>query len=278
VWFIRTRKGLEWLLERETEVGKRLQGELSLTEVGRSLLGYLAAELEAPIAAFYTVEPDGTAVRRAAYAFDLVVAPEMIPAGHGIIGQAIADARPHIVSVPPDYVTVQSSLGSRRASQIVVVPASDGDNTRAVLEFGFFGSVKPSALRLFDRIGEPVAVAVRSSTYRTSLQNLLEETRRQAEELKAHDEELRATNEELEERGRVMYETQRALQQQQAELEQSNDLLRSRPLCSSKGTMSLPGLKTRYGSAHRRRTMPTEPSPSSWPTCPTSSERRSTAR
>ena len=172
------------------------------------------------------MEPDGTAIRRASHAFDLVVAPQSIPPGHGIIGQAIADARPHVVSVPPDYVTVRSSLGHRRPSQVVVVPATDGESTRAVLEFGFFGKARPEALRLFERIAEPVAVAVRTTSYRTKLQALLEETRRQAEELRAHDEELRSTNAELEERGRVMYETQRALEQQQIELEQSNDLLR----------------------------------------------------
>src|SRR6185369_8831406 len=226
VWFIDARKDIEQLLERETEVGKRIQGELSLAEIGRALLGYLAAELDSPIGAFYTVDPDGTAIRRAAYAFDLVVAPEIIPPKHGIIGQAIVDARSQVVSVPPDYVTVRSSLGHRRASQVVVVPLTDGEGTRAVLELGFFGKVRPQALRLFQRISEPVAIAVRSSTFRTRLQDLLEETRRQAEELKTHDEELRTTNEELEERGRAMLETQRALEQQQVELEQSNDLLR----------------------------------------------------
>ncbi|HET7545997.1 MAG TPA: ATP-binding protein, partial [Polyangiaceae bacterium] len=226
VWFVRARKQTERLLERETEVGKRLQGELSLSEIGSALLGYLAPELDSPIAAFYSVEADGHATRRAAHAFDLGRAPETIARGQGIVGQAIADACCQVVSIPPDYVVVRSSLGYRRPSCVVAVPATEGESTRAVLELGFFGRVKPEALRLFERIAEPVAIAVRSTLYRTRLQDLLEETSRQAEELKAHEEELRTSNEELQERGRAMYETQRALEQQQAELEQSNQLLR----------------------------------------------------
>ncbi|HEX4477039.1 MAG TPA: response regulator [Polyangiaceae bacterium] len=224
-WFIQKRKDVEILFERETAVAKRLQGEQTLPEIGRSVLDYLAPELGAQIAAFYTVEPDGAARRRAGYAFDDTGAPETIGAGQGVMGQAIADKHPQILAVPPDYLTVRSSLGSRRPTTVVVMPATDGKQTQAVLELGFPAKLDPSVLRTLDRVAEPLAIAVRTAAYRTRLQDLLEETRRQAEELKAHDDELRAANEELEERGQAMALTQRQLQDQQVELEQTNEML-----------------------------------------------------
>jgi CheY-like chemotaxis protein len=225
-WFIEKRKDVERLLLRETEVARRLQGEQSLNDIGKAVLEYLAPELDAPIASFYTVELDGTAQRRASYAFDVESAPASVPPGQGAIGQAISIAQTQVLRVPPDYITVRSSLGARRPSCVVIVPASDGERVHAILELGFFSQVDTAALLVLSRISEPLAIGVRASTYRARLQELLEETRRQAEELKSHDEELRAVNEELEERGRAMSITQKKLEEQQIELEQTNETLR----------------------------------------------------
>ena len=63
---------------------------------------------------------------------------------------------------------------------------------------------------------------MRSSRDRTRLEDLLEETQRQAEELQTQQEELRVTNEELEVQSRSLRESQVQLEAQKAELEQSN--------------------------------------------------------
>src|SRR5262249_54711722 len=55
-WFIEKRRSVELLLERETALAKRLQGDQTLDSLGKSVLGYLAPELGAPIATFYSVE------------------------------------------------------------------------------------------------------------------------------------------------------------------------------------------------------------------------------
>ena len=225
-WFIEKRKRAEWLLEREAEFARRLQGDQSLTEIGDAVLRYLAAELGAPLAAFYSVDVDRRAQRRSTYAFELTRAPTSFAVGEGLVGQAVLEGLVKSTKVPPAYVTVRSSLGEQRPSHVVVVPASDGEQVQAVVELALFAALDRSSSELLDRLREPLAIAVRSAVYRTRLQNLLEETQRQAEELQSHDEELRAANEELQERGEVMLRTQRLLEQQQAELEQTNHTLR----------------------------------------------------
>jgi CheY-like chemotaxis protein len=241
VWFIEKRREVTWLLERETEIGKRLQGELSLSEVGDALLQYLAPELDAPVAAFYSVEADGTAVRRATFAFDAAGAPASFAPGQGALGQAIKDRRARVVEVPPDYVTVGSSLGRRRASHVLVVPATDQERAHAALELGFFKKIGRTEVELLERIAESLAIAVRTANYRTQLKNLLEETTRQSDELKVQDEELRVANEELEERSRTMIDAQRKLEQQQAELEQANQTLRDQTLLLGQQNEELAG-------------------------------------
>jgi CheY-like chemotaxis protein len=225
-WFVQKRKTLISLLERETALTNRLQGDQSLSDLGASVLGYLAPEMSATLAAFYTVDPDGTARRQATHAFDLSAAPAVIAPGDGAVGQAIIDQRLRVLDVPPDYVNVRSSLGQRRPKQVVLVPASDGERTHALLELGFLGKLAQDSLHFFERVAEPIAIATRTAVFRARLRDLLEETRRQAEELKTHEEELRAANEELEDRARVMSEAQRTLEQQQIEVEQTNQTLR----------------------------------------------------
>ena len=117
-WFIQRRKDVELLLERETAVSKRLQGELSYEDIGRAVLDYLAPELGSPIAALYTLDADGTARRCAGYAFDMTKAPETFARGDGAIGQVASESRPQVLSVPPDYISVRSSLGARPVARL----------------------------------------------------------------------------------------------------------------------------------------------------------------
>ena len=91
-----------------------------------------------------------------------------------------------------------------------------------VVELGFFRRLRAADLELLSRVSEALAVAVRSSRDRTRLEDLLEETQRQAEELQTQQEELRVTNEELEVQSRSLRESQVQLEAQKAELEQSN--------------------------------------------------------
>jgi signal transduction histidine kinase len=107
----------------------------------------------------------------------------------------------------------------------VLAPALFEGRVQAVIELGFFQDVGEAELELLRLVAESTGVAVRSSKDRTRLEELLEETQRQAEELQAQQEELRVSNEELEEQGRVLKESQTRLENSQAELEQTNSQL-----------------------------------------------------
>jgi CheY-like chemotaxis protein/CHASE3 domain sensor protein len=222
----RARERTTWLEASRALLTERLQGDQRLDDLGESVLQFLAPHLGARIAAIYIVEPGGTFRRFAGYALPSALAnrvEQVLKRGDGLIGQVGKDGRLlHVRDVPPDFLPAESGLGSSKVRELALLPAVHDGTVQAVLELGFFSHVQPVELQLLETVAEPIAVAVRASKDRTRLEELLDETQRQAEELQAQQEELRVSNEELEEQGRVLKESQLRLENSQAELEQTN--------------------------------------------------------
>ena len=131
-----------------------------------------------------------------------------------------------MTDVPEGYLPVASSLGRGDARELLIAPASVDGVVHAVVELGFFRRVSRRPIRsCWTASPSRSASRCASSKDRTRLEELLEETQRQAEELQTQQEELRVTNEELEEQGRALQESQARLETQQAELEQTNSQL-----------------------------------------------------
>ena len=125
--------------------------------------------------------------------------------------------------MPDGYLPVGSSVGRGTPRELLVAPASVDGVVQAVVELGFFRARRRRRRASCWRASpKSLGVAVRASKDRTRLEELLEETQRQAEELQTQQEELRVTNEELEEQSRALQESQARLETQQAELEQTN--------------------------------------------------------
>ncbi|HVV00917.1 MAG TPA: response regulator, partial [Verrucomicrobiae bacterium] len=135
-------------------------------------------------------------------------------------------ARPLVLrNLPQGYFKIGSTLGQSDPASLLVAPLRVDGRVNAVIELGFFHETDPASEELLERISESAGSAIKSANYRHQLQELLEETQRQAEELQSQSEELRVTNEELEEQSRALKESQTRLEQQQAELEQTNSQL-----------------------------------------------------
>ncbi len=214
-----------WLRNAQADLAAAAQSDTRLEPLSENLLAFLANTLGAQVGAFYVADSDGTLRRTAGFALDPQAAriPQVVPPGMGLLGQAAKERRILAVSdVPPGYLQVNSALGASEARSLLIVPAIEARQLRAVYELGFMRAPRALDLTLAERLQEPVGVAVRSAIDRARLEDLLEETQRQAEELQTQQEELRVSNEELEEHGRVLRESQARLENQHAELEQTN--------------------------------------------------------
>ncbi|MBZ0237382.1 MAG: CHASE3 domain-containing protein, partial [Deltaproteobacteria bacterium] len=212
-----------WVRRVQLALGGELQGDMRLESLGEKVLGALVPNLGAEVGAMYVRRGEGMR-RVAAHALAAEDAARVdVAAGEGIVGQAFADGEVvHLSRVPEGYLTIASGTGRTRPGHVVIAPCRIDGRVEALIELGFLRDVDPVALVALERVGETIGGAFRTARDRSRLEELLEETQRQAEELQTQQEELRVSNEELEQQSRALQLSQAQLENQQAELEQVN--------------------------------------------------------
>ncbi|MDI1312142.1 response regulator [Prosthecobacter sp.] len=222
------RRQQQWLQSGQAQLAQKLIDEHKLERLGDNALRFLCEYLGAQVGAIY-IEDAGSFRRCATYAVPAGGSmPATLAAGEGLLGQAVKDRRPFLVSdVPEGYFAIGSTLGTARPRHLVIAPAANDTAVTAALELGFFQPVSDATLELLSRVSGSIGTAVQAAKSRAMIEELLEETQRQSEEMQTQTEELRVSNEELEEQSRVLKLTQTHLEHQQAELEQNNLQLES---------------------------------------------------
>lgn len=213
----------EWLQSGQTILSERMAGDPSIEQLGLRVLSTVAEYLDAPAGALFV--ENGRAFKRAAMygvPSDARI-PLEVQAGDGLLGLALAEQKLSVIcDVPDGYLTIGSSLGRSDPRYLLIAPLAVERSIKAVLELGFFHPVGKSDKEFVTRVSESIAVAVRSAQTRAHIQELLDETQRQAEELQMQSEDLRTANEELTEQSARLQDSHTRLEEQQAELEQSN--------------------------------------------------------
>ena len=211
----------EWHRTARTRIADAVAGEQSLKRLGERVLQVLIDYLGAQAGAIYVAEANGVYSRVGA-----IGAPEgdaVVKPGEGLLGRALVEKKPiRIANLPADYLKITSALGSSKPSSLLIAPLTIDESSHGVVELGFLHPTFDSDTDLLASIGEPIAIAIRTSMLRRERENLLVETQRQAEELQAQQEELRVANEELMSQSQQLRESQARLETQQAELEQTN--------------------------------------------------------
>ena len=217
-----------WLREGQNLLSAQMQGEQLLPALGENAVRFLSQYLTAQVGVIY-FRADGDVFRRfASFALDPAQASEteiLLP-GAGVAGQVIKDRNPVLLKqVSADHIRISSTLGFSKPTDLIVAPAVADGEVEAVIELAFIKETDPLDMKFLQLVGESIGMAVRASKYRTRLEELLEETQRQAEELQAQSEELRTSNEELEKQSHALMESQKLLEAQQTELEETNTQL-----------------------------------------------------
>jgi CheY-like chemotaxis protein/signal transduction histidine kinase len=209
----------DWIRNGQAGLAVQLRGDLDPREVASRASRYLARYLEAPAAALYHADGEGSLVLLGQYALDSAGASggpaPRIGFGEGLVGQAALENQLVVVAdLPADYLRVRSGLGEAVPLAIVLLPLTHSGRVTAVLELAMFKPWSDVSSDLLLSVREMLASAIEVARGRAALREALAETQRQADRLAAQEEELRATNEEL--------------QVQQEELRQTNDHMAER--------------------------------------------------
>lgn len=220
-----------WVRTGQALVATSFQGDRSVAELCERGLRALAEHVGAEVGAIFTSEA-GRWTRCAAFGVD-GAAESSFAKGEGLVGRAaLQDEVLHVTDVPRGYFKIRSGTGETDAAEVVLAPAFTDGQGFAVVELGFLRKVDAKTLDLLDRVGDSVAVAVRSAEYKGRLRDLLEESQRQGEELQAQQEELQAqqeelrvANEELEEQSNALREANARSEERQEELVTVNSRL-----------------------------------------------------
>lgn len=222
----RARAREDWLQDGLLGISAAVRGDRSVEEIADAVLGYLADRLHFEAGALFKGEA-GEFHRVATLGVpDHADMPARFGLRDGLLGRVAAEGAPiQLDDVPDRYLKIGSALGSDKPRHLLIVPARADDVVNAVLELGFFETIDEMVVELLERASPVIGVALRSASFRSRLQDALEQTRRQAAELQTQSEELQVNNEELEEQGRSLRESQAMLEQQQVELEQTNSQL-----------------------------------------------------
>ncbi|RVT95738.1 response regulator [Rhodovarius crocodyli] len=212
-----------WLQDGQVMLARRMSGDQKLDELAHNILAFLSDRLGAQAAAIF-VRRNAGFLRSATFGVpDPAALPERADIEGGLLAEAIRERRSFVLeNVPGDHMRIGTGLGQSQPSRLLIAPLFLDEEVIGVVELGFLGAIHPDAEAFLTQISRATGLALRSAKYRARLQDLLEETRKQADELQQQTEELKVSNEELEQQGRSLKESQIELERQQSELEQTN--------------------------------------------------------
>jgi CheY-like chemotaxis protein/signal transduction histidine kinase/HAMP domain-containing protein len=230
----------EWLQSGLAELSERLRGDHSPNQVSELALAYLANRVDALAGALYVADDRGVLHLHSHYAYRThddeaatgAALPSTFRPGEGLVGQAFQDDRVRVVEdTPPDYLKVRSALGEAAPTTLLLLPITHGGRRMGVLELALFTSGKEEALELLETSRESVVITMEAAKSRATLQELLKQSREQAERLQLQEEELRVTNQDL--------------QAQQEELRQANEELEAQRGALDRQNVALETARTR---------------------------------
>ncbi|MFZ6027779.1 MAG: response regulator [Chloroflexota bacterium] len=218
----RTLAAQMWQTTGQAQLNERMRGEQDIFTLGRNVIQQLCAYLDAPIGTLYILE-DKWLKLAGTCAFQRKNLIEQFELGEGMIGEAAQRQEKITLHLPDKYMAVMSSsLGEIPPQNVVFAPFSFDGELVGVIEVGSFDEFAPTQIEFLDKTLESIAIAFMTAQARRKVNQLLAQTRQQAEELQAQEEELRATNEELEAQTESLRASEERLKQNQAALEAAN--------------------------------------------------------
>jgi signal transduction histidine kinase len=209
-----------WVREQLRVLGVPRE-DAGFRSLGERALESLIAATRAVVGSIYVVGEDG--LERCAARGVAGKAPSRVPFGHGLLGEAAKTGKlEYLDALPADYLNVESSLGSTSTTHLALVPCTYKGEVNAVIELGFLEPPSERCKTLLEQTGAALGMSFAVTSKKVRLQNLLSESRQQAEALQLRQAELRVANEELSLQSEELRVAQAQLEARQAELERSN--------------------------------------------------------
>jgi len=185
-----------WQLAGQTKVSEVMRGEQDLAALANNVIQQICQYLDAQVGMLF-LKQDNLLKPVGRYAHQ-GEAPSL-KLGEGLVGQAAMDKQTLMMEeIPEGSLKVVSGLGETAPHHILATPLIYEGYVVGVIEIGTLATFSPSHITFSEDAARSVAAAFNTAQARARIDELLVETKRQAEALQVREEELHALNEELE--------------------------------------------------------------------------------
>lgn len=118
--------------------------------------------------------------------------------GEGLIGMAAIEKTPiYLTDIPEAYVELTSGLGSTMPRCLLIIPLLQDDNILGIIELAALVEFEEYKIKFAEEVAKSIASSISITRINRQTQELLEETKFQAEQMAAQEEEMRQNMEEL---------------------------------------------------------------------------------
>lgn len=118
--------------------------------------------------------------------------------GEGLLGTCVAEKEQvYLKELPNDYIEITSGLGGANPNNLLIVPFIHDGKVLGVIEVASFKLIEDYQQELILKMAESVASAISFAQTNSITQELLEQSKMQAEMMAAQEEEMRQNMEEL---------------------------------------------------------------------------------
>lgn len=218
----------EWLQTGIAELNEKIRGELAVKQLTENIIQFVAEYSGCQTGAIYLNE-NNTLHFHHGYAYVPQENKMQVRIGEGITGQALAGRKPILIeNIQPGALHLQVAEGTILPGHIIAFPIYFENRIKGVIELASINNFEKKKLDFFHAVSHSIGILINNAKNRQKLQELLAQTKAQAEELKAQHSELENINAELEAQTEKLQVSEEELKVQHEELEQANSELEER--------------------------------------------------
>jgi CheY-like chemotaxis protein/signal transduction histidine kinase/CHASE3 domain sensor protein len=234
-----------WIKGEISTLSLRLQEATTHRDFGRTLTCDLAPVVGAGAALYYGYDASSERLDLlGSYGLRHAWNPaEGYVPGEGLVGQCVLDRKPiALEEVPGRYLRIQSGSGEASPGYVLILPVMNREQVMGVLELASLKPFSPLCRQLVDELLPIVALTQENLSRAIATQQLLDQTREQAEDLRVaaitlrqqqqvlrdSNDALHAKTQELEEKSQRLVASEEELRLQAEELQASNEELREK--------------------------------------------------
>jgi HAMP domain-containing protein/two-component sensor histidine kinase/putative methionine-R-sulfoxide reductase with GAF domain len=208
----------DWLKTNLAKFTGMLQGQRDLSTVGQILLSELSPLVQAyqgTIYHLYSGNENTKLKLLSSYAHGSGRLVETIGLGEGLAGQCAVEKKSILLTdVPPDFITISSSLGEAARVSIVVLPVLFEGQTKAVMELATLQPFTDVNLAFLDQLTLSLGAVFNTIEATMRTEGLLTQSQQLTAELQSRQDQLRELNNTLEQRVMERTEAHKQAEQQ----------------------------------------------------------------